>query len=622
MNRPNDGTAATQGRRGSDERGSAPRRSSTFALPFAGALVVAALGVRSVLTERAAAERDASLRLAQSAAQGAGVIGQVVDLVVERAASEAAPGIWSPAGWIRPPAPRELVALRAPTRADHEGSFYLRLAERYEQEGRAAEARRLYRSVAEQDDVDPAVAKVALLRWSAHERAAGAVESANQAARRFLARLDEVERGRTREAVLLRSLLRPVDDALVDDLARCVGGADEGFALDRIASEGLDATREIAARRAELDVVRRVQSVLDGGARSGVHRAGDHLVALDPVEDGTIRSAQARLPVLPSGLRLASSEPPGGDDDLVTAFARVSDVVTPLFVVATERRDQVLRAADRGAALVLAALVLLVVGAAFAVRQTLVAARREAAAAAAKSRFVAQVGHDLRTPLALIRMYTETLASGRVTDRDEAREFAGVAAREAERLSSLVATVLDLARNDRSSRGRTEPVDLGVLARDVMATQEPLFRERGVVPRLDAPTRAVVVDGDPDALRGALGNLLENVRHHAAEGRFVEVEVAASNGVARIVVADRGPGVPADAAERVFERFVRGSGANVRGAGLGLALVREVAERHGGRAFLAPRAGGGAVFTVELPIARTAVGAPAAASGTGSGGDA
>jgi two-component system phosphate regulon sensor histidine kinase PhoR len=233
------------------------------------------------------------------------------------------------------------------------------------------------------------------------------------------------------------------------------------------------------------------------------------------------------------------------------------------------------------------------------------AARREAEAVRVRSQFITRIGHDLRTPLTLIRMYAETLAAGKVTDADQAREFAGIAMREAERLSKLVAKVLDFSRGgleqDRPVEHR--PIDVNELTASVVLAHRPAFEQLGIAVTMHAvdadPAPRVI--GDRDALRGALGNLLENVLHHAAEGRLLEARVASHDGVVEIQVLDRGPGLPPAVRDRLFERFVRGPDASGTGIGLGLALVREIAEAHGGSVRAEDRHGGGATFTIVLP---------------------
>ncbi|MFG0318865.1 MAG: sensor histidine kinase, partial [Planctomycetota bacterium JB042] len=215
--------------------------------------------------------------------------------------------------------------------------------------------------------------------------------------------------------------------------------------------------------------------------------------------------------------------------------------------------------------------------------------------------FLQRVGHDLRTPLTLVRMYTETLAEGRVDDAAEAREFAGIAAREAGRLARMVDGVLDLSRLERpEAAGRA--LDVAALAESVVEAHRPLAEEAGLVLSLErAGDGAADAVADADALRGAIGNLIENAIKHAPGGGAIDVRVEGDGASVRISVADRGPGFPPGGEDRMFERFVRGNDVRVPGTGLGLALVREVARRHGGDATARGRAGGGAEVELTLP---------------------
>jgi len=282
------------------------------------------------------------------------------------------------------------------------------------------------------------------------------------------------------------------------------------------------------------------------------------------------------------------------------ALARI-DRLRPFVAVARAAVDAEARTR---AALLGTALGVLVAGGGAALALSVRAARRAAAAARERSAFIAQVGHDLRTPLARIRLYAETLATGRVADPAEAREFASVALRESERLSGLVEKVLDLSRFESGARAfRPERLDLRALSREVADSHRALFDREGM--RLIGPARGepIPISADADALRGAIGNLLENALRHAAAGREAEVDAAIRSGRAEVSVLDRGPGIPPDLLPRLFARFVQGAERKAGGVGLGLALVREVAAAHRGTARAEPRAGGGAAFTISLPLA-------------------
>jgi two-component system OmpR family sensor kinase len=217
-------------------------------------------------------------------------------------------------------------------------------------------------------------------------------------------------------------------------------------------------------------------------------------------------------------------------------------------------------------------------------------------------RFVADASHELRTPLAAVRAYAELFSRG--ADRNPAdleRSMAGIT-RESERMSLLVDDLLLLARLDEGRPLEREPVDLDEIVREAVETSVALEPERPV----DLETEHVTVLGDRERLRQIVDNLLGNVRSHTPPGAPVRVRVASVGDEAVVEVADSGPGLAEDEAERVFERFFRADESRSRasgGVGLGLSIVAAVAQAHGGTVAAHSRPGEGATFTISLPLA-------------------
>lgn len=232
---------------------------------------------------------------------------------------------------------------------------------------------------------------------------------------------------------------------------------------------------------------------------------------------------------------------------------------------------------------------------------------REVEAARGREAFVAAVTHELKAPLASIRLLGEVLGEGDVEEA-KVREFGQRTASEAERLSRVITSVLELARLEHTNGSvpAHDPVDLNEIARDAVETFEPLARERGFVLELRESATPLQVSADATALGGALLNLLDNALKYSDEPHTIEVEVvrAQDGNRADIAVLDRGRGVAPGESQAIFEPFRRVGDELTRdrpGVGLGLALVQRIAQAHGGDARYAPRDGGGSRFSIELP---------------------
>ena len=227
------------------------------------------------------------------------------------------------------------------------------------------------------------------------------------------------------------------------------------------------------------------------------------------------------------------------------------------------------------------------------------AAREETEATLARQRkFVADASHELRTPLTSILANLELLEAELA---GEQRDMADSALRSSRRMRRLVGDLLLLARADAGRDTPRAPVDLTAVAAEAAGEAGALSSNHPV--SLDLPG-AVIVNGVEDDLHRLAGNLIENALIHTPAGTPVTVSVRRDGDTARLEVADRGPGVPHDMRERVFERFARGGGdaAPRDGSGLGLAIVRAVASAHGGSVEIRDAEGGGASFVVTLPV--------------------
>jgi two-component system, OmpR family, sensor kinase len=215
-----------------------------------------------------------------------------------------------------------------------------------------------------------------------------------------------------------------------------------------------------------------------------------------------------------------------------------------------------------------------------------------------EQRFVADASHELRTPLSLLRTELE-LALRRPRSPDELRRALESAAEETERLSALAEDLLTIARAEqRSLPIRLRRIDTRALLGHVAGRFEPRAVQLGRT--VHAGNESLLVSADEDRLVQALSNLVENALTHGAGD--VGLFAVERNGSVELHVTDEGPGFPDWFAGRAFDRFSRADEARGRGgAGLGLSIVRLIAEAHGGRAFVRNRAGRGADVWLALP---------------------
>ena len=248
------------------------------------------------------------------------------------------------------------------------------------------------------------------------------------------------------------------------------------------------------------------------------------------------------------------------------------------------------------------AMLIAVAGVVIVVRATI----QERRLAALKSDFVANVSHELKTPLASVRMFGEMLLTRRVPSEEKREEYLQIIVGESERLSALIDNVLDFAKVERGKAAyEFAEQDVAEVAARAVEVLRYRAERQGITIRADLePVYAVI---DARAIELLVINLLDNALKYATGTTFIDVRVVASeDGGALIRVTDEGPGIDPEDQERIFERFVRGQVAQdtrVRGSGIGLALVKHIAESHGGTASVeSPVSDGrGTRFEVELP---------------------
>jgi signal transduction histidine kinase len=225
-----------------------------------------------------------------------------------------------------------------------------------------------------------------------------------------------------------------------------------------------------------------------------------------------------------------------------------------------------------------------------------------------RRQLLADVSHELGTPLAAIRGYVETLGMPDV-DLDDAtrRRYLGIVSMEAERLGQIIDDLLDLARFESGgAQLRVAEVLVASLFQRVADRHAPVLKERGVSLDLTASSSPAVVFADAARLEQVLQNLVANAIRHSPAGGLVRLSAERTGDSVVFRVEDDGPGIAEEHLPRVFDRFYKADASRTgtivpSGSGLGLSIVRAIVERHGGRVEAENRSGGGARFIVELP---------------------
>ena len=229
--------------------------------------------------------------------------------------------------------------------------------------------------------------------------------------------------------------------------------------------------------------------------------------------------------------------------------------------------------------------------------------------------FVANASHELRTPLAALSGFIDTLRGSAREDPAARERFLPIMQAQADRMARLIDDLLSLSRIELNAHLRPDKqVDVGAIVRQVADSLQTLARDRNVEVKTIGSSAPLLVPGDRDELIRVFENLVENALKYAASGKRVDIGLSVGEGPggkreARIAVRDRGPGIAPEHLPRLTERFYRVDVSESRaqgGTGLGLALVKHILNRHGGRLTIESAPGQGATFTVHLPIAAAA----------------
>ena len=235
---------------------------------------------------------------------------------------------------------------------------------------------------------------------------------------------------------------------------------------------------------------------------------------------------------------------------------------------------------------------------------------------ALRREMVVHVSHDLRTPLATLHGYIETLIlKDAELDSAERERYLAVALDQSERLRRLIGDLFELAKLDAHEQmPACEPVSLAELVSDIAQKFQLEAQRRGSTIVIDAGEGLPMVDADIALVERVLENLIDNALSHSPEGGAIRIPIASNGGAVRVTVSDSGPGIAPEHLPRVFDRFYQAGNAHRGNAhvGLGLAIAKRIVELHGARLEVQSTLGHGAAFSFQLP-ART----PAAPATTG-----
>jgi signal transduction histidine kinase len=231
--------------------------------------------------------------------------------------------------------------------------------------------------------------------------------------------------------------------------------------------------------------------------------------------------------------------------------------------------------------------------------------RSEMLLARQKTTFVANVSHELKTPLTSIRMFAEMLKQRRQPDPEKQEKYLDLMVSETERLTRLINNVLDFARMERGERKyEKKRLDVALLCEGLIEGQRVRLEHNGFEVAFQNDLGEAFIEGDEEALKQALLNLLSNAEKYCGDARRIDVDITGTSESVLINVKDRGIGVSPREAKKIFEEFYRADdspAAKVRGSGLGLPIALRIVRDHGGDIHYFPRDGGGSVFQIRLP---------------------
>jgi two-component system phosphate regulon sensor histidine kinase PhoR len=223
-----------------------------------------------------------------------------------------------------------------------------------------------------------------------------------------------------------------------------------------------------------------------------------------------------------------------------------------------------------------------------------------------KENFISNVSHELKTPLSLIRMFSEILVMGRVKNEDKRLEYYRIIYNESDRMSRLIANLLDFANLIRGIEHKHfEKTNIAQLVTKALEAYRHEIQKEGFELTVNADPDLPSSYADPNAITMAFLNLLDNSIKYSKEQKQIDVKVWRNSGFVALSVTDKGVGIPETERNKIFDKFYRGSDPSVRkirGSGIGLSITKHVAEMHGGEVSVTSEPGKGSTFTLKIPI--------------------
>jgi two-component system phosphate regulon sensor histidine kinase PhoR len=226
-----------------------------------------------------------------------------------------------------------------------------------------------------------------------------------------------------------------------------------------------------------------------------------------------------------------------------------------------------------------------------------------------KENFIGNVSHELKTPLSLIRMFSEILVMGRVNGDDKKLEYYRIIHSESDRMSRLINNLLDFANLVRGIEHKHfEKTNIAQLVAKALEAYRYEIQKDGFQVNLETAPGIPDSFADPNAITMAFFNLLDNSVKYSGGQKQIDVRIERINGFVDLTVIDKGIGIPAAEQQKIFDKFYRGSESfvrRIRGSGIGLAITKHVAEMHGGEVLVVSEPGKGSTFTLRIPIRTT-----------------